>query len=90
MAAGQTEQGDGGKKQVTRFTDEIGNFSNENTKAVMLNTAEKILSALHDIMVEASQVDGGDNSLFSTCLLICFSLDDTFSDDDRARVFETR
>jgi len=56
----EVEQGGEGRQmRVTKFTDETGIFSKENTKAVLLNTGEKIVSALHDILAESAEQEGG-------------------------------
>ncbi|XP_067928992.1 cilia- and flagella-associated protein 54-like [Watersipora subatra] len=53
--------GDGGPKrrQVSKFTDENGTFSRDNVMAVLINTGEKMLTALHDILTESAEQEGG-------------------------------
>lgn len=53
--------GDGGPKrrQVSKFTDENGTFSRDNAMAVLINTGEKMLTALHDILTESAEQEGG-------------------------------
>ena len=53
------EDGDQKKSQANKFTDEAGLFSRPNTKAVLINTGEKIVSALHDILTESAEQEGG-------------------------------
>lgn len=48
--------------QITKFTDDAGVFSPENTKAVLINTAEKMVTALHDILTESTEMDGGKST----------------------------
>lgn len=53
------EEGEPRRIQVTRFTDDSGVYSRENTKAVLINTGEKMASALHDILTESAELEGG-------------------------------
>lgn len=62
---GQTER----RPIVTRFTDDQGAFDQAIAKAVLINTAEKMLTALHDIITEAADLDGGNSFLKSDILL---------------------
>ena len=58
-AAPTDEEGGPIQPQVTKFTDDSGIFSPENTKAVLIDTAEKMVTALHDILTESIEIDGG-------------------------------
>lgn len=53
------EEGDLKKIRVTQLTDEAGVFSCENTKSVLINTGEKMVTALHDILTESANQEGG-------------------------------
>lgn len=59
---------------TTRFTDTSGAFSQEATKGVLVNTAEKVLSALHDILTESAEQGGGKKIIFPlVAALFCYS-----------------